>query len=130
MTLAKILARSAMLAGTALLLAGCGNDPAMDEPAAQLAYHRGFEAIGNGDWLKAQQYMLQAKQAFPKDPYVLLNLGVIAQNLGKAEEARGYYQQVIDMAPDVIPVQVSDPQAAGKSLADLAHDDMATLPKQ
>jgi TolA-binding protein len=121
--------RTLALAGL-MLLGACGDDPAMDGPAGQLAYHRGFEAISAGDWLKAQQYMLQAKQAFPKDPYVLLNLGVIAQNLGKVDEARGYYQQVIDMAPGVIPVQVSDPQAAGKSLADLAQDDMATLPKE
>lgn len=120
-----IATRVLALAGLVLLLGGCGGDR---EAAAQLAYRRGFEAIGTGDWLKAQQYLLEAKQAFPNDPYVLLNLGVVAQNLGRFDEARGYYQQVIDRGPDVVPETVSDPSAAGKSLADLARDDMATLP--
>jgi tetratricopeptide (TPR) repeat protein len=121
--------RTLAIVGLVLTLGACGQDPATNGAAAQLAYRRGFEAIGDGDWLKAQQYLIQAKQAFPDDPYVLLNLGVVAQRLGRFDEARGYYQQVVDLAPDVIPEQVSDPQAAGKSLADLARDDLATLPK-
>lgn len=121
--------RALAIVGLVLTLGACGQDPATNGAAAQLAYRRGFEAIGAGDWLKAQQYLIQAKQAFPEDPYVLLNLGVVAQRLGRFDEARGYYQQVIDMAPNVIPEQVSDPKAAGKSLADLARDDLATLPK-
>lgn len=121
--------RAAALAGLALTLGACGGSGrAANEAAAQQAYQRSFEAIGAEDWLKAEQYLVQAKQAFPNDPYVLLNLGVVAQRLGRFGEARGYYQQVVDMAPTVIPVQVSDPKAAGKSLADLARDDLATLP--
>lgn len=121
--------RIPVLAGLILTLGACGGpDRATDEAAAQLAYQHSFDAINAGDWLKAEQYLTQAKQAFPKDPYVLLNLGVVAQRLGRFGEARGYYQQVIDMAPEVIPVQVTDPAAAGKSLADLARDDLATLP--
>ncbi|HLZ64742.1 MAG TPA: tetratricopeptide repeat protein [Aliidongia sp.] len=117
--------RALALAGLGLVLAACTNEK---EVAGQQAYRHGFEAIGQGDWLKAQEYLTQAKAAFPKDPYVLLNLGVVAQRLGRFDEARGYYQQVIDQAPDVVPQQVSDPAAAGKSLADLARDDLATLP--
>ena len=120
--------RTAALAGLVLMLGACGPDRATDSAAAQLAYQRSFDAISAGDWLKAEQYLVQAKQAFPNDPYVLLNMGVVAQRLGRFGEARGYYQQVVDMAPDAIPVQVSDPKAAGKSLADLARDDLATLP--
>jgi len=128
---ARPLARAALaLALLAPLLSACGHDPAADQAAAQLAYQRGFEAINDGDWLKAEQYLVQAKQAFPNDPYVLLNLGVVAQRLGRFAEARSYYQQVVDKAPDVVPRQVSDPQAAGKSLADLARDDLATLPSE
>jgi Flp pilus assembly protein TadD len=121
--------RALAVVGLVLTLGACAQDPATDGAAAQLAYRRGFEAIRDGDWLKAQQYLIQAKQAFPEDPYVLLNLGVVAQRLGRFEEARGYYQQVVDLAPATIPEQVSDPTAAGKSLADLARDDLATLPK-
>lgn len=120
------------LAAAALVLAlgGCAKDRATDDAAAQLAYRRSFEAINGGDYLKAQQYLIQAKQSFPDDPYVLLNLGVVAQRLGHFDEARGYYQQVIDMAPDdAIPEQVSDPASAGKTLTDLARDDLETLPK-
>ncbi|GGF41522.1 hypothetical protein GCM10011611_54950 [Aliidongia dinghuensis] len=126
-------AAAPLLVGLALALAACGSDdPGLNQTAAtaQQAYQRGFEAIGTGDWLKAEQYLVQAKQAFPNDPYVLLNLGVVAQRLGRFAEARRYYQQVVDMAPDVIPAQVSDPDAAGKSLADLARDDLATLPAE
>ena len=121
--------RALAIVGLVLTLGACAQGPATDGAAAQLAYRRSFEAIGDGDWLKAQQYLIQAKQEFPEDPYVLLNLGVVAQRLGRFDEARGYYQQVIDRAPDVIPEQVSDPKAVGKSLADLARDDLATLPK-
>ncbi|HEV2677295.1 MAG TPA: tetratricopeptide repeat protein [Aliidongia sp.] len=121
--------RAAALLGLVLTLGACGGpDRATNEAAAQLAYRRGFEAIGTGDWLTAEQYLLQAKQAFPDDPYVLLNLGVVAQRLGRFDEARRYYQQVVDRAPDVVPVQVSDPKASGKTLADLARADLATLP--
>ena len=121
--------RTLAAAGLMMMLGACAQDPATDPAAAQLAYRRGFEAINDGDWLKAEQYLIQARQAFPDDPYVLLNLGVVAQRLGRFDEARGYYQQVVDRAPDIIPEQVSDPAAAGKSLADLARDDLATLPK-
>jgi len=115
--------------GLAVILGACARDPATDPAASQLAYRRSFEAINDGDWLKAEQYLIQARRAFPDDPYVLLNLGVVAQRLGRFDEARGYYQQVIDRSPDIIPAQVSDPAATGKSLADLARDDLATLPK-
>jgi tetratricopeptide (TPR) repeat protein len=117
------------LAGVALALGACGPDRATTEAAAQLSYRRSYEAINAGDWLKAQQYLIQARQAFPNDPYIVLNLGVVAQRLGHFDEARGYYDQVVAMAPDVIPEQVTDPNAAGKTLADIARDDIETLPK-
>ncbi len=120
-----------IFAGVGLMLAlgGCLQKPATDQAAAQLAYRRGFEAIGAGDWLKAQQYLIQAKQAFPTDPYVLLNLGVVAQHLGRFDEARDYFQQVVDMAPDEVPLHVSDPNLAGRSLEELARIALASLPK-
>lgn len=121
--------RALAVAGLILTLGGCAQDPATDGAAAQLAYRRGFEALNDGDWLKAQQYLIQAKQAFPEDPYVLLNLGVVAQRLGRFDEARGYFQRVADTGADVIPERVSDPDAAGKSLADLARIGLASLPK-
>ncbi len=120
-----IAVRTLALAGLVLLVGGCGQGPTT---AAQLAYRRGFEAIGAGDWPKAREELLQAKQVFPKDASVLLNLGVVAQHLGRFDEARDYYQQVIDLAPDAVPLSVSVPAAAGKSLVDLARDDMASLP--
>ena len=113
----------------AVSLAACTSEKATNDAAAQLAYRRSYEAINAGDWLKAQQYLIQAHQAFPDDPYVILNLGVVAQRLGRFEEARGYYNRVIAVAPDVVPEQVTDPTVAGKSLADIARDDLATLPE-
>jgi len=124
-----IRAGSLALIGIGLTLGACGPDPAATAAAAQLSYRRSYEAINAGDWLKAQQYLIQARQAFPNDPYIVLNLGVVAQRLGHFDEARGYYDQVVEMAPDVIPEQVTDPAAAGKSLADIARDDIETLPK-
>jgi len=115
--------------GLVLALGGCHQEPATDEAAAQLVYRRGFEALNAGDWLKAQQYLIQAKQAFPDDPYVLLNLGVVAQRLGRFDEARRYFQEVVDMAPDDVPEHVSDPNLAGRSLEDLARMALTTLPK-
>jgi len=121
-------ARIFAVVGLVLALGGCGYDPATDEAAAQLAYRRGFEALNAGDWLKAQQYLIQAKQAFPEDPYVLLNLGVVSQRLGRFDEARRYFQQVVDLAPDDVPEHVTDPNLAGRSLEDLARMALATLP--
>ena len=108
-----------------LLLAGCGADSGQ---ALNLAYRQGFEAIEAHDFVTAERALAEAARLAPDDPYVALNLGVAYQNLGQLDQARAAYLQAIETGGKTKPTRVTDPHYAGRSVADLARDNLASLP--
>jgi Flp pilus assembly protein TadD len=109
-----------------LVLAGCADDH--PEDALKLAYRQGVEAIQAQDFADAARYLGEASRLAPDDPFVALNLGVAYQNLGELDKARAAYQHAADTGEKVKPVRVTDPRYAGRSVADLARDNLASLP--
>lgn len=123
------MSRAGVLAlGAALLLAGCGNDKPDPAEVLKLDYRLGFEALQQHDFAKATQYLGDAAQLDPGDPYVLLNLGVAYQNLGELDKARTAYEGAAKSGEGVRPARVTDPHYAGRTVAELARDNLASLP--
>jgi Tfp pilus assembly protein PilF len=106
-------------------VAGCAGAERADQQAAgRLAYRQGFEALDAADFAKAEQYLSEAQKLLPDDPYVALDLGVTYQSMGQLDKARAAYERVQEIGKGVIPVRVTDPRAAGKSLAEIATDNL------
>jgi Flp pilus assembly protein TadD len=122
------MSRAWTAAAAFLLLAGCGGDK--PDPAQQLKldYRIGFEALQQHDFAKAVQYLEDAATLEPGDPYVQLNLGVAYQNLGQLDKARAAYEQAAAAGKGVRPARVTDPHYAGRTVEELARDDLASLP--
>jgi Flp pilus assembly protein TadD len=112
----------------AMLLAGCSDDKPDPAEALKLAYRQGFEAMQAHDFAKAKQHLGEAAQLAPDDPYVALNLGVAYQNLGELDKARAAYLQAVKIGEGVKPARVTDPHYAGRTVAELARDNLASLP--
>jgi Flp pilus assembly protein TadD len=122
--------RTAFLATALLLLSGCGDASPDPVEAAKLAYRHGVEAIRAGDFAAAERALGEAARLEPDDAYVLLNLGVAYQNLGKIDLARAAYRHAADTGEQIKPVRVTDPHYAGRTVAELARDNLASLPPE
>jgi Tfp pilus assembly protein PilF len=119
---------SAGLVASALLLAACGDSAPDPAEVFKVDYRIGFEAVQAHDFAKAAQYLGEAAQIDPNDPYVQLNLGVAYQNLGEMDKARAAYEQAVKTGQGVRPTRVTDPRYSGRTVAELARDDLASLP--
>lgn len=111
-----------------LMLAGCGDDKPDPAQTAELDYRLGFQAIEAHDFAKAAELLSAAAALTPDDPYIQLNLGVAYQNLGQLDKARAAYQRAVETGKDLHPARVTDPQYVARSVADLARDNLASLP--
>ena len=88
----------------------------------------GFEALSQGKYGDAESYLDKALAANPNNPYALLNLGVICQNTKRFKKARRLYEKVIQLNPTVIVDRSNEPGKAGKTLVDLARENLQRLP--
>jgi Flp pilus assembly protein TadD len=120
--------RAAVLSAALLAVAGCGDAAPDSAETAKLAYRHGVEAIEAHDFAAAERYLAEAARQEPDDPYIMLNLGVAYQNLGKFDEARAAYRHAAETGTKLTPVRVTDPHYAGRTVADLARDNLASLP--
>ena len=91
-------------------------------------FNNGFTAMSGGDYTTAEYLFSQALLVNDKNPYTLLNLGVINQENHNYEKARKFYQSVIDLDP----VQTASPGNVlgydGQNLGDIARLRMKKLP--
>ncbi|HVJ54560.1 MAG TPA: tetratricopeptide repeat protein [Aliidongia sp.] len=117
----------AVLAVLCLGMAGCSDSAADQAAAGRAAYRQGFDALDAQDYAKAENYLTEAQRLLPDDPYVALDLGVTYQSLGEKDKARAAYERVLEIGKGVQPVRVTDPHAAGKSLADIAAANIESL---
>jgi tetratricopeptide (TPR) repeat protein len=100
-------------------------DHAFDMPSNT---EKGYAALAEGKNPIAIRWFTLALKDDPDNPYLKLDLAAAQVRLGRFDDARKLYQQVIDTAKDVVPEKASDPALQGKSLADIAAADMAKLP--
>jgi Flp pilus assembly protein TadD len=92
----------------------------------QLA-NEGFEYLNQGNMAGAENYLNQALAENPNNPYALLNLGVVYMRTGRGEQARGLFNKVIELDPKDIVARSNGPGEVGKTLADLAKDNLKAL---
>ena len=87
----------------------------------------GFQELSKGNYEQAEKYLIKALEINPFNPYAILNLGVVYQNTGRLEKAREAYHYVISLhAEDTVAVS-NDPAAIGKSLEDIARENLSKL---
>ena len=119
------------------LLVACDSSSKVADRVGDTAEHafdmptpaeKGYAALAAGNNPIAIRWFLVALKDKPDDPYLMLDLAAAYQNLAKYDDARQYYQKVIDKAKDVTPDTVTDPKLKGKNLADIAAANMAKLP--
>ena len=87
----------------------------------------GFEFLSQERYKDAENYLNQALAVNPENPYALLNLGVVYQNTGRPEKARGLYEKVIKLNPKEIVTRSNQEGATGKTLVDLAKENLQRL---
>jgi Flp pilus assembly protein TadD len=87
----------------------------------------GYEAMTQGNYIKAEEYFTKVLDINPENPYALLNLGVIYQKTDRIEQAKAMYNKVIALGATQKPSEVTDASAEGKSLVQIAKDNLATL---
>ena len=67
----------------------------------------GYEAMQSGNNACAERLLTEASRLDPKDPWALLNLGVVRHRLGKLDQARQAYQMAAAQDPATSGIQLS-----------------------
>ena len=108
-----------------LLLVSCSSTPEK-APDVDLS-DQAFEAISAGDYENVEALLEVALSINPENPYALLNLGVVYQNTGRIEQAREQYVKIIlqDAKAPVVRSNVGGME--GKSLVDIAKENLENL---
>ena len=110
-----------------LILSACGGGS--DVPYQTLMANRGYDELTKGNYDQAEAYLEIARSINPEDPYVLLNLGVVYQNTGRIESAKSMYQKVLELNPDQVAIDTTNPSFKGKKLAEIARRNLKSLEK-
>ena len=108
-----------------LMLTACASVGSKQE--ADLV-ENGYTAMAGGDYYTAEYLLNQALRINDKNPYALLNLGVIYQETKRFDKAREFYQAVIDLNPKQTAAATNVKGYTGKNLADIARTNMQSLP--
>jgi Flp pilus assembly protein TadD len=109
-----------------VLVVGCATGKGMVYSDMQLA-DQGFEALTQGRYGDAENYLDKALAINPNNPYALLNLGVVYENTKRFEKAKRMYEKVIQMNPPDIAGKSNMEGKAGKTIVDLAKENLQKL---
>jgi hypothetical protein len=91
---------------------------------------QGFQELSVRNYREAERLLEEALSLNSENPYALLNMGVVYQNTGRIEKAREMYERVIALAPEDTATVSNKSSAIGKTLADLARENLIILEKQ
>jgi tetratricopeptide (TPR) repeat protein len=91
---------------------------------------QGFQELSVRNYREAERLLEEALSLNSENPYALLNMGVVYQNTGRIEKAREMYEKVIALAPEDTVAVSNKSSAIGKTLADLARENLIILEKQ
>jgi general secretion pathway protein D len=89
----------------------------------------GFEKLLKQNYQGAKQFFVKALENDAKNPYALLNLGVVYESENKPEEALRMYQAVISTGTPLIAPNSTDPSKKGLPLLQIARDNIEKLQK-
>jgi general secretion pathway protein D len=104
--------------------AGAGNSSL---PYDMTLTNEGYSELMRENYEQAEAFFDLALSVNPNNPYALLNLGVVYQNTGRVEKAKLMYQKVIDMDSKVTAKNSTDSSFKGKSLAEIAKNNIKSL---
>jgi septal ring-binding cell division protein DamX len=92
--------------------------------------NKGLQAISEGHYEQAEIYLGEALYINPENPYALLNMGVLYHKTGRLEQARQMYRKVIELQPSAQADHSNIDSSAGKSLVELARENLSLLDKE
>lgn len=104
---------------------GCASGPA-EAPDTKLA-DDAFNLILKGDYEQAEATLEVAQSINPDNPYVLLNLGVVYQNMGRSDKAREMYVRIILLNPQEIAGDSNIQDLQGEKIVDIAKQNLENL---
>jgi len=87
----------------------------------------GYQFLEAKDYDKAKQYLEQALEINPDNPYALLNMGVVYEAQGNRDEAIKMYEKVITLNPEDRAFESTDSEKIGYKLTDIAADNLKRL---
>jgi Tfp pilus assembly protein PilF len=102
------------------ILAGCVTVTRKDMRLVE----QGYTYVEHNDYENAEKCFKDALAANPKNPYALLNLGVVYQNSGRCDVAKQYYQQVLDLGGKEVADKSPDSNIRGKPLVEIAKKNL------
>jgi hypothetical protein len=104
----------------AALIAGCA---AKDMTLS----NKGYEALSDANYADAEKYLSEALYENPDNPYALLNLGRVYQEMGYDERARQMYEKVIALDPPDSARQATSESGEEKPLVEIARENLELL---
>ncbi|MEA3415238.1 MAG: tetratricopeptide repeat protein [Thermodesulfobacteriota bacterium] len=87
----------------------------------------GYNYLVAKDYDKAEFCFKKALSINPDNPYAFLNLGVVYERQGNTGEAITMYQKVIELNPEIVVKESTNPQKTGYTLVDIAKDNLKML---
>ncbi len=88
-----------------------------------------LKAIEGGNWAQAEAELRAGLASTPSDPMKLLNLAYVLQKSGRAQEAAGIYEQVLQLDGNPVLAFGSNAEPRPARAKALAKKGMASLQK-
>ncbi len=88
---------------------------------------KGYEALSDANYADAEEYLSEALYLNPDNPYALLNLGQVYQEMGHDDKARHMYEKVIALDPPESERQATPESNEEKPLVEIAVENLKLL---
>ncbi len=87
----------------------------------------GYAKLQDNNIGEAKEFFLQALEVDPRNPYAMINLGVVYEKEGDRQKAMDAYQQVILTNTRITATGASEPEKAGMPLLQIARENIQRL---
>lgn len=99
---------------------GCG----LRSELAQQLLVRAIDNLNQGNTEQYKDLVRKAHAKDPNDPFVLNNMGVVAEMEGNLPEAKTYYAQAVEKAGTLKVAKTNKGESQGKLLKDMAAENL------
>jgi general secretion pathway protein D len=104
--------------------------PVVNKEHAMVLTEKGFTKLLANKNFEAKEYFQEALAYDSKNPYTLLNIGVVSEREGEYDSAIQFYQQVIMTGTTATAVEASDPSKQGLPLLQIARENIERLQQE